>query len=48
MELLLATAEFFRVFEGARLALSATLHSMEMEHFSARAPKGHKREVLLD
>lgn len=47
MELRLATAEFFRVFKGARLAPSATPQCMEMEHFFAGAPKGHKCEIVL-
>jgi cytochrome P450 len=47
MELRLATVEFFRVCKGARLAPSATPQRMEMEHFFAGAPKGHKCEILL-
>ena len=47
MEIRLATAEFFRVFKGARLAPSATPQCMEMEHFFAGAPKGHKCEIVL-
>jgi hypothetical protein len=47
MELRMATAEFFRVFKGARMAPSATPQSMEMEHFFAGAPSGHKCEIML-
>jgi hypothetical protein len=46
-ELRLATAEFFRSFKGARLAPSTTPQSMEMEHFFAAGPKGHKCEIML-
>ena len=47
MELRLATAEFFRVFNGARLAPSTTPDSMQMEHFFAGAPQAHQCEILL-
>jgi cytochrome P450 len=47
MELRLATAELFRVFKGARLEPSTTPQSMEMKHFFAGEPIGHKCEIVL-
>lgn len=47
MEMRLATAEFFRICKGARLAESVTPQSMEMENHFLMAPRGHRCEIVL-
>lgn len=46
MEMRLGVCEFFRKIPHARLALSTSDESMEMENFFLIAPRSHKCEIL--
>jgi hypothetical protein len=47
MELRLASAEFFRQCQGAKLASETTEKSMEMENFFLITPRGRRCMVVL-